>query len=228
MSHLHTRGVAQASKPRQLAAAKGRAIALGDKIVKVVSEVVSGTLPLARRGEIMKLLSNGRVEKIYVESCRALSRSAKVAEELFDHSVQKGVQTVPADLPDLFQHDQTPVQRYVRRVICATTELERDLTVQRLRDGIVRKMATTRARTQSGRPKVSGAKTLLDRLNPNRKVLQKLQVLCVQYKRSGGTFGLRSLARQLSHELRLPQVMGHETARRICQCISSSRQALAH
>ncbi len=189
--------------------------------MKTVNEVISGSLPLARRVEFLKLLDQGQVEKIYVESCRAVSRSAKVAEQLFEHSVKKRVQIVPADLPDLFKHEQSPIERYVRRIICATTEFERDLTVQRLRDGIARKMAETRDTTQTGAPKVSGAKTLLDIVRPSKKVLQKLRAIAAQRNKAGGVVGLRGVARQLSNELCLPKHMGHETARRMCQQLLS-------
>lgn len=146
-----------------------------------------------------------------------------MAEELFDQSVKKDVLLIPADVPDLFQHDQTPAQKYVRRVICATTELERDLTVQRLRDGIQRKMKSTKAKTQLGQPKVTGAKTLLELAKPSPKVLQVMKDFCNKHKKSRGEIGLRALARQLSHELRLPRCMGHETARRICNSLLKAR-----
>lgn len=209
---------AEASKPRQVAAARARAKAAGEKIVKTVSEVISGTLPLHRRKQFMELLDNTHISKIYVESARAVARSSKVAQDVFEQSVAKKVQIVPADLPDLFKHDQTPIEKYVRHIIFATTELERDLIVHRLRDGVNRKMATTIRRTQLGKPKVVGSKTVLDTVKPNAKVLKKFQAIALR-RANGveGQCGLRTVARLLSEALSLPRPMGHETARRMCQ-----------
>lgn len=58
-----TCGGTEASRPRQIAAAKLRALASGDNIAKVVSEIVSGSLPLARRTGIVKLIEQGNVKK---------------------------------------------------------------------------------------------------------------------------------------------------------------------
>lgn len=75
-----------------------------------VCEVVSGRLPTQQRKELVSLLERGCVSKIYIESCRAMARSAHVAEDLWSRSAQHGVETVPADLPRLLKHDPTPVE----------------------------------------------------------------------------------------------------------------------
>ena len=46
---------------------------------------------------------------------------------------------VPADAPDLLVHDPTPVQTFLRRVMFAMVELEKNLIVQRLAHGRAKK-----------------------------------------------------------------------------------------
>ena len=205
----------KASRPRQVAAARARAAASGDRVCKTVCEVVSGCLPTQQRKEFLSLLECGGVSKIYIESCRAMARSAHVAEELWSRSAQHGVEIVPADLPGLLKHDATPVEQHLRRIVFATTELERDLTVTRLQDGLRRKMLTTSLKTQSGAPKVNGTRSLLDIMKPKPCVVRKLRQLAAKHKKTPA-FGLRSLAAAMSEALSLPRTMAHETARRMC------------
>ena len=177
--------------------------------------MVSGSLPAEQRDTFQKLLKDGRFKKIYVESSRAVARSSSTAEQLFQASVKHGVQIVPADLPDLYKHNATPMEKCVRRIVFATTELERDLIVQRLQDGIKRKLQITGRRTQAGRPKVVGCPTLLDIAKPKGKVLRQLRAIAS--RRASPEYGLRTMARDMSTALCLPRTMGHETARRICR-----------
>ena len=86
--------------------------------------------------------TNGKyIEKIYVESVRAISRDADVAEEMYKQAKDKGVQIVPSDIPELCVLDLNPVQTFMRRVMFAVTELEKNLIVQRLQDGQQQKKA---------------------------------------------------------------------------------------
>jgi DNA invertase Pin-like site-specific DNA recombinase len=134
-----------------------------------------------------------------------------VAREVLEQSKAKKVHIVPADLPNLFKHTQTLVEKYVRHIIFGTTELERDLIVQRLRDGVTRK-------TQSGKPKVDGSKTLLDFLRPSTQVLKKLRAIALRRKyANAGQYGLCTAAPHLSEALSSSQTMAHETARRLCE-----------
>jgi len=52
---------------------------------------------------------------------------------------QDKVKIIPADLPDLMKPDATPAENIVRRIVFASTELERDMLVARLQDGIRQK-----------------------------------------------------------------------------------------
>lgn len=90
-----------------------------------VHEVINGSLPTQRRQELLKLIEAGDVKAAFLESCRALARSVKVSEELYEKAVQNQVSIIPADLPDLLKPDTTPAESFVRRIIFASTELER-------------------------------------------------------------------------------------------------------
>lgn len=81
----------------------------------------------------------------------------KVAEELYELSVKNKVTIVPADMPLLYTHTPNSLDKYIRKIVFATTELERDHAVSRLQDGLARKMTTTKRRGQNGAPKVNGA-----------------------------------------------------------------------
>jgi len=206
----------KASQERQVSAAQAGAGAAGDQICKTVCEVISGSLPAHERTEMLRLLNDGNVSKVYVESVRAVARSAKAAEELWEHSVAKNVTIVPTDMPSLLTHTPTPVEKFLRRVVCAVTELERDVLVARLRDGVSRRLRTTRQVTQTGSPKVTGARTLLQKVKPTAATLRKLRVIAMK-RAAPNSLGLRTLARSMSDALQLPRTMGHETARRLCR-----------
>lgn len=58
---------------------------------------------------------------------------------MYQKSKEAMVQMVPADAPDLLVHDPTPVQTFLRRVMFAMVELEKNLIVQRLAHGRAKK-----------------------------------------------------------------------------------------
>ena len=204
----------QASRPRQHSVAEAQAASAGDVVVAKVAEVISGSLPPASRKCLRELIASGKFNKIYVESSRAIARSALAAEELYNMSVQHDVKIIPSDMPDLYAHDATAVQKFLRRVIFAVTELDRDMTVEKLQDGLRRKRALTKRRTQRGEPKANGTLSLLERLKPSSAVLRRLRSAVARHEREPN-FGLRSLAAALSDVLALPSQMSHETARRL-------------
>jgi DNA invertase Pin-like site-specific DNA recombinase len=95
-------------------------------------------LSLNKRTKITNILNKTKgkdIQKICVESARAISRDANVAEEMYQKAREAGVQIVPADIPDLCALQPNPVQIFIRRMMFAMTELEKNLNVQRLRDG---------------------------------------------------------------------------------------------
>ena len=69
----------QASRPRQIASARNACVK-GERILKTVSEVISGCLPMNARSKLQSLLAGKRFLKIYVESSRAIARSAKARD----------------------------------------------------------------------------------------------------------------------------------------------------
>ena len=62
--------------------------------ITAVSEVISGSLPLERRGKLLDILSGSKVLKVFVESARAVARSAVVAEQAWKVAKDNGVEIV--------------------------------------------------------------------------------------------------------------------------------------
>ena len=65
------------------------------------AEVISGTKGLSDRPVLKKLLSQ-KSTKIFIESARALARSAQVGEDIFRTAQANDVEVIPADLPNMF------------------------------------------------------------------------------------------------------------------------------
>lgn len=148
VASLSAFSLSKASRPRQCAAAEARAQASGDKVVARIAEVVSGRLPAEQRPKLLVIITSKKFDKIYV-----------IAQA-------SNVQIVPSDMPTLYDHSSDPMHKFLRKIIVAVTELDRDMTVEKLRDGIRRKMKNTVRKTRQGRPKVSGKRTLMEKLNP--------------------------------------------------------------
>ena len=67
------------SASRQKNAAKTAAEAQHSQVVTTIAEIVSGSLPLDQRGQFTKLMDMGaakNLDKIFIESTRALARDA--------------------------------------------------------------------------------------------------------------------------------------------------------
>ena len=221
-----------ASITRQKEAAQRAAAHQQTTIVKTVSEVISGSLPMDKRKHFQKLMqgtSNKQISKIYFESIRALSRDATVAEQMYQKSKETNVQMVPADAPDLLVHDPTPVQTFLRRVMFAMVELEKNLIVQRLADGRAKKhdkmkQKVKKARkankqvaygdiTQDGRPKSCGSNSALQIVGRLSQAQKKHMKDAIKDRQSG-TFGWRVLQAKFTEILGI-NIKSHERARRI-------------
>jgi DNA invertase Pin-like site-specific DNA recombinase len=109
------------------------------KAIQCVSDVCSGTLPLSQRKGLCGLFDNKEC-LVYMESARALARKASVAEDIWLKSKDAGVQLEAADLPGLLKHNPTPAEGFMRRVMFAMYEFERDLIVARLANGLKQKL----------------------------------------------------------------------------------------
>ncbi|CAE8632280.1 unnamed protein product [Polarella glacialis] len=205
------------------------------KVALSVAEVVSGSLPLDKRGVFQKLLHDCKeknIKKLFVESTRAVARDANVTEALFQLSKKLGVSIIPSDVPDLFVHNPNPAQKFLRRVIAAATELEKNLAVQRLQAGLQLKLTLMKkaiannekfigkkpvAMTQYGKAKINGRLSILQKIKKSGKLTSdmrlKIKRECDKYEK--GKFGLRTLAETLSKALKKKARLGPETARRM-------------
>ena len=221
-----------ASIIRQKEAAQRAAAQQQTMIVKTVSEVISGSLPMDKRKHFENLMqdtSNKQIRNIYFESVRALSRDATVAEHMYQKSKEAHVQMVPADAPDLLVHDPTPVQTFLRRVMFAMVELEKNLIVQRLAHGRAKKhekmeQKVKKARkankqlsygdiTQAGKPKSCGSNSALQIVG-KLSYAQKNQMKKAIDDRHNGQFGWRVLQEKFTEILGI-NIKSHERARRI-------------
>ena len=94
-----------------------------------------------------------------------------------------GIHIIPVDLPDLMDHNPNPAQKFMRRVMFAYTELEKDITVQRLQHGWKQKLQTEKAKQRSGQQvrlslkgkvKINGRKGLLEK-EPQRRPAETIK-----------------------------------------------------
>jgi len=178
-----------------------------------IKEVVSGCLPMEKRVGLTELFRNKHADTIYVESARAISRSALVGEQLYELSKQAGIKIIADDNPELFKHDASPAEAFLRRVQLAAIEFERDLIVHRMSSGIKEKAKSTNKKTQAGQPKVVGRKSVLEKIGPLTKTtVRKLKTYFRQH--DANKFGWNPLRQKISELLSIP-VVGVETARRM-------------
>ena len=199
---------------RQVRACQAAAAGRGARIAKTVAEVVSGSLPLAARTTFMQLLEDENVDTVYCESARAVARDALVAEQIFEEARARNVKIVTADMPGVFEANAGPMEKFLRRTIFTYTELEKDLTVHRLKAGLARRLKNSSERTQQGKPKANGRPTTLDAL-PSLSAATVRKVRAEFDRRDQGDIGWRPLATRLARILRLPSTPSHETARRM-------------
>jgi len=178
-----------------------------------VAEVISGMMPLNDRTRLKNLIEAGHQE-IYVESSRAISRSASVTEDFYKLASQNGVKIIASDLPNLFKWNATPAEAFMRRIMAAVYEFERDCIVHRLYSGLQAAKAKSTRHNQQGGVKVNGVKSILERVQPSSVQLKQMKQL--MKKQEKGEIGYRELAKRFSAILQLPTTMSMETSRRMC------------
>ena len=139
---------------------------------------------------------------VFVESARAVARNSLIAECMWRESRDTGIQIVAADCPDLFKHLPSPTESFMRRIVCAQMEYDRDVTVQRLTAGLMSRKAQSEEVTQKGQVKFNGSYSILDRCQPKPGVLRRIKGAISQHVR--GEFGLRPLAEKVGVILRKP------------------------
>ena len=142
---------------------------------KTVREVVSGSLPAADRTQLVDILTKNNGKKVFIENPRTLARSTVAGEQLYELSKKNNVQIVAVDMPELFQHEPTAGIAFLRRVMLATQEFERDIIVERLQHGLARAKAKSQARTQNGAIKVQGSKTTLEQMKPSKDIIKEIR-----------------------------------------------------
>ena len=180
--------------------------------MKKVSETISGMLPLKKRTQLQQLLS-GEYDTVVVESARALSRSVETSEQIYNTAKENGVQIITSDLPDLFRVDGNPATNFMRRVMAAVTEFDRDVLVLRSQAGLTAARRKTTRTTQRGQPKVQGRKSLIQQLKPTEQQIKQLRNSF--QKHQNGDFGWRPLGRQVKNSLNLETLPAVETLRRM-------------
>ena len=107
------------------------------KNITKVKEVISGSVPICQRVKFLKLLDSAT--DIYVESARAISRKASQGEELYNIAKEKGVSIICSDFPKLFALQPSPIESFMRKLVLAMQELDRDVLVERMQAGLAAK-----------------------------------------------------------------------------------------
>ena len=209
---------------RQTTVCKQKCKEANTQIACQVAEVISGSLPLQQRNvfnNLLKKCHEGKIAKVFVEGSRAFARNAFVAEAMYEKSKELGVQIVRVDLPDLCAHQPNPAQKFLRRVMFAYTELEKDMTVSRLQHGWNKKMSKEKKKqragqkvrlNQNGQVKINGRKGSLE-TNLSLKQRKSLRKACKMYKQ--GKLTVRTMAKEFSATLKKKQLISPETARRL-------------
>ena len=198
--------------PRQKQAALQRAkLVVGKGKFPTCNEVVSGTKPLDQRKVLGTLMSQKNI-KIFVENARAIARTAKVGEDIYETAKERGIEIIADDIPNLFALKPRPVETFVRLVTLAVYQLERDLIVERLTKGLALAKKRSKRTTQFGEAKVNGTKSHLERKAPTKKQMKQLRQVIKKQKR--GKISWRQTQADFRSVLRKPK-LGIDTVRRM-------------
>ena len=201
--------------PRQKQAALQRAkLVVGQKkSIPTCNEVISGTKPLEQRKILGTLMSQKNI-KIFVENARAIARTAKVGEDIYEVAKAKGIEIIADDIPNLFALKPRPVETFVRLVTLAVYQLERDLIVERLTKGLALAKKRSKRTTQFGEAKVNGTRSHLEKKAPSQKQMKKLRAVVKKQKRA--KISWRETQKEFRTILRKPR-LGLDTVRRMMQ-----------
>jgi DNA invertase Pin-like site-specific DNA recombinase len=105
---------------------------------------VSGADPLDERAgfsEALRRIASNGVKTIIVETASRFARDLIVAETGFRRLRDAGITLIAADAPNSFL-DDTPTSAFIRQVLAAVQQLDRSMTVAKLRGARQRKRAT--------------------------------------------------------------------------------------
>ena len=151
--------------------------------------------------------------KVFIENARAIARSVKIGENIYELAQQRNISIVPADLPDLFKLKANPAEVFVRHITLAIYELERNLIVDRLTHGFQQAKGQSQRLTQTGKTKCNGALTTLERKPPTKSQLKALQE--VRKQQVCGNLSWRGVRDRFRKVLRKSS-LGIHTVRRLC------------
>ena len=198
--------------PRQKQAALQQAkLVVGKGKFPTCNEVVSGTKPLDQRKVLGTLMSQKNI-KIFVENARAIARTAKVGEDIYETAKERGIEIIADDIPNLFALKPRPVETFVRLVTLAVYQLERGLIVERLTKGLALAKKRSKRTTQFGEAKVNGTKSHLEKKAPTKKQMKQLRQVIKKQKR--GKISWRQAQADFRSILRKPK-LGIDTVRRM-------------
>ena len=149
------------------------------RVAHEAAEVVSGSLPNDRRGTFcsrLEKMSKQGIQHLVVEGARTVARDASAAQDFFQVSKEASVTITPVDVPSLYEHDadnDIPAQRFLRHALFAYVQLERDMVVHGLQDGLARKRDKARKdarvgnavaqKNQKGGIKINGRRSIEQR-----------------------------------------------------------------
>ena len=150
--------------------------------------------------------------KIFVENARAIARTAKVGEDIYETAKERGIEIIADDIPNLFALKPRPVETFVRLVTLAVYQLERDLIVERLTKGLALAKKRSKRTTQFGEAKVNGTKSHLEKKAPTKKQMKQLRQVIKKQKR--GKISWRQTQADFRSVLRKPK-LGIDTVRRM-------------
>jgi DNA invertase Pin-like site-specific DNA recombinase len=134
---------------RQLIAIEQFAASQGLQLAKVYREEgVTGTAESRPTlAELMEDASPG--DTVIVEKLDRLARDLLVQEAIFSKLMQAGIRLLSATEPDMSQND--PTRKFIRRILGAVAELDKDLIVARLR-GARQRVKTATGRCEGRKP----------------------------------------------------------------------------
>ena len=188
------------------------------KNITKVKEVISGSVPICQRVKFLKLLDSAT--DIYVESARAISRKASQGEELYNIAKEKGVSIICSDFPKLFALQPSPIESFMRKLVLAMQELDRDVLVERMQAGLAAK------KNNKGKDTIRVPKGQWSQVYftvAEAKFIQSEKMISLSKKRSKGCFGWRSLATKFDAILKIKggKKLSVETVRRMVRELGS-------
>lgn len=196
------------SEKRQLAAIHAYAQRAGYIIVdQFYDAAVSGADPVKDRpgfAAMLKRIAGNGVRTIIVETANRFARDLVVQETGFRFLREKGIDLIAADSPEAFL-DDTPTARFIRQVLGAMGELDKAMTVAKLKGARDRKSAEAGRRIEGRKgfaethPKAVALAKRLRRASPKtgeRRSLREISKLlaeanCLNHK--GQPFNQRSI-----------------------------------